>query len=63
MIHWIPSVDDSSYIPHLQGLLRHICRAGFEHHVAITHDTVASALQEAMGNYLDWDVYLHNAAT
>jgi len=52
-----------AHIPHLQGLLRYICQHGFEHHIAITHATVASALQEAMGNYLDWDVYLHNAAT
>ena len=47
-------------VENLQGLLRHICNRGFEHHVAITHATVASALNEAMSNYLGWDVYAHN---
>jgi L-fucose isomerase-like protein len=46
-------------IPNLQGLLRRLCTQGFEHHVAVTHDTVAKALDEAMGNYLGWDVYHH----
>ena len=46
-------------IEDLQGLLRFICEMGFEHHVAITHAQVASAVAEAMENYLGWDVYLH----
>ena len=46
-------------VKNLQGLLRHVCARGFEHHVAITHGTVASALNEAMSNYLGWDVYAH----
>ena len=48
-------------IPNLQGLLRHLCEQGFEHHVAATHAQVGAALAEAMGNYLGWDVYHHNA--
>ena len=44
----------------LQGLLRHICTRGFEHHVAITHASVGRVLLEAMQNYLGWDVYGHN---
>lgn len=48
-------------IPNLQGLLRHLCEQGFEHHVAVTHAEVGSALAEAMGNYLGWDVYHHGA--
>jgi L-fucose isomerase-like protein len=47
-------------IKNLQGLLRYICVRGFEHHVAVGKAKVALALAEAMGNYLDWDVYLHN---
>ncbi len=47
-------------IPHLQCLLRHICEMGFEHHVAVTMANVGSAVAEALGNYLDWDVYAHN---
>ncbi len=46
-------------IPDLQALLRFICEAGFEHHVAAAHATVADALADAMGNYLGWDVYQH----
>lgn len=48
-------------IPNLQGLLRHICEYGFEHHVAVAHDEVAPVLTEALGNYLGWDVYKHEA--
>lgn len=48
-----------AHIPDLQGLLRYICETGFEHHVAITHATVAQALSEALENYLGWDVYTH----
>jgi L-fucose isomerase-like protein len=47
-------------IPDLQGLLRHLCESGFEHHVAATHARVAHALDEAFGTYLGWDVYRHN---
>jgi L-fucose isomerase-like protein len=46
-------------IPNLQGLLRHICTEGFEHHVAIACGTVARAVEDALGTYLGWDVYRH----
>ena len=46
-------------IPNLQGLLHYICNKGFEHHVAINLSQVASALEEAMDNYLGWKVYHH----
>ena len=39
-------------IPELQELLRKICTQGFEHHFAVTRGNVATALQEAMSNYL-----------
>ena len=49
------------HIPDFQGLLRHICENGFEHHVAINLSQTASALNEALGKYLGWDVYYHGA--
>lgn len=46
-------------IPHLQPLLQHICRHGFEHHVAGTFTHVADAVHEATTRYLGWDVLRH----
>ena len=46
-------------IPDFQELLSYICESGFEHHVAVNLSQVASALEEAMGKYLGWDVYHH----
>lgn len=48
-------------IPGLQKLLRHICRNGFEHHVAMNRSLVADAVDEAFGNYMGWQVYRHGA--
>ena len=50
-----------AHIPNFQGLLHHICENGFEHHVAINLSQVASAVNEALGKYLGWDVYYHRA--
>ena len=47
-------------VPRLQELLAYICENGFEHHVAATRATVASAVHEALGKYLGWNVYLHS---
>ncbi len=44
------------HIPNLQGLLHYICENGLEHHVAINLSQTASALNEALGKYLEWDV-------
>jgi L-fucose isomerase-like protein len=46
-------------VPNLQGLLRHICDNGFEHHVAMNLSLVADATYEALTRYLNWDVYYH----
>jgi len=46
-------------IPELQRLLHHICRNGFEHHVAGTFSHVADAVHEATTQYLGWDVLRH----
>lgn len=44
----------------LQSLLDHICKDGFEHHVAMVRDHVADVLDEAITTYLGWDLYRHN---
>jgi L-fucose isomerase-like protein len=46
-------------IPRLQDLLQHICREGFEHHVAGNFSTSARVVHEATTRYLGWDTYLH----
>ncbi len=46
-------------IPNLQGLLRHICENGFEHHVAMNHSEVARPIFEALDTYLGWEIYWH----
>ena len=46
-------------IPNLQGLMKHMCKNGFEHHVAMVRGHVAGILDEAIGNYLGWDLYKH----
>jgi L-fucose isomerase-like protein len=46
-------------IPDLQKLMKHICKNGFEHHVAMVRGNVADILQEAIGNYLGWEIYTH----
>jgi L-fucose isomerase-like protein len=48
-------------IPDFQGLLKHICENGFEHHVALNQSRVAAAVNEALGKYMGWDVYCHGA--
>jgi L-fucose isomerase-like protein len=47
-------------VPNLQGLLRYICKNGFEHHVAINMTLVADIIHEAFTTYLGWDVYYHS---
>jgi len=48
-------------IPDFQGLLHHICANGYEHHVAVNRSQVAAAVTEALGKYLGWEVYHHQA--
>ncbi|CAN5236241.1 L-fucose/L-arabinose isomerase family protein [soil metagenome] len=43
-------------IDNLQGLMKHICRNGFEHHVVMNASKTAGILTEAMENYMGWDV-------
>jgi hypothetical protein len=46
-------------IPDFQGLLRHICANGYQHHVAVNRAQVAAPLNEALTKYMGWDVYFH----
>jgi L-fucose isomerase-like protein len=43
-------------VRNLQGVLRHVCERGFEHHVVMTRSHSAAILAEAFGNYLGWEV-------
>lgn len=47
-------------IPHLQKLMRHVCRQGFEHHVVMTQSKSAGILAEAFENYFGWATHHHN---
>lgn len=46
-------------IPNLQSLMKYMCKYGFEHHVAMVRGNVAEILEEAIGNYLGWEIYRH----
>jgi len=46
-------------VPNLQGLLKVICRNGFEHHAAMAAAYSADILTEAFETYFGWDVYKH----
>jgi L-fucose isomerase-like protein len=48
-------------VPHLPRLMQYVCRNGFEHHAAMNGAHCATAVAEALGNYMGWDVYHHNA--
>lgn len=44
----------------LNGLMRYVARNGYEHHVALVQAEAADILEEALGNYLGWEVYRHS---
>lgn len=43
----------------MQGLMKYICKNGFEHHVVMNASKTAGILKEAFENYLGWDTYEH----
>jgi L-fucose isomerase-like protein len=47
-------------VPRLRALLRHLCREGFEHHVAMVRGNHAGVVAEAV-RYLGWELYEHDA--
>jgi len=46
-------------VPQLQELLKHICKHGYEHHVAVNLSHTAPAIAEALSNYKGWEVNHH----
>lgn len=46
-------------IGNLEGLMKHICTNGFEHHVVMNASKTGEILEEALGNYMGWDIYNH----
>lgn len=48
-------------VPHLQRMLKYICKNGFEHHCAMNQSHTAAVLAEAFETYFGWDVYVHEA--
>jgi L-fucose isomerase-like protein len=46
-------------VDNLQGLMKYLCKNGFEHHVAMARGNVASIIDEAVNSYLGWDLYHH----
>ena len=46
-------------VNNLQSLMKHICRHGFEHHVGLVRGKAAAILEDALDNYLGWDLYVH----
>lgn len=47
-------------VPEMNKLMHHLTRNGYEHHVALVQTACADILEEALGNYLGWDVYRHS---
>ena len=48
------------HVPNLNGLMRHLTTNGYEHHVALTQSKVADILEEALSNYMGFEVYRHS---
>jgi L-fucose isomerase-like protein len=48
-------------VPRLRQLLGFIAQNGFEHHVAMVRGHYADAVHEAVGRYLGWQSYRHEA--
>jgi L-fucose isomerase-like protein len=46
-------------VNNLQKLMDHLVKNGFEHHVCMGRTNVAEVLNEALGNYLGWEGYVH----
>ncbi|MDA9659537.1 L-fucose/L-arabinose isomerase family protein [Alphaproteobacteria bacterium] len=47
-------------VPHLQELMRYVCKQGYEHHVVMNASKTVDILNEACGNYLSWDTHIHS---
>lgn len=47
-------------VKNLQGLMKYICKNGFEHHVSMCRGNVQDIILEAVETYLGWDIYQHS---
>ncbi|WP_050521901.1 L-fucose/L-arabinose isomerase family protein [Pseudorhodobacter wandonensis] len=50
-----------THVKRLRELMRFVTQNGFEHHVAMVRGHHADVVQEAIGRYLKWPHYHHNA--
>ena len=48
-------------LPRMRELFTHLCKNGFEHHVAMVRGHHAAVVNEAVGEYLKWSLYNHTA--
>ncbi len=48
-------------LPRMRDLFTHLCRNGFEHHVAMVRGNHAAVVDEVVSKYLKWNVYHHTA--
>ena len=46
-------------VPRLRELMAHLCREGFEHHIAMARTHFAEVLHEATEKYMNWNLYHH----
>lgn len=46
-------------VNNLQTLMKYICKNDFEHHVAMVRNDVKEILNEAIEDYLGWNLYVH----
>jgi len=47
-------------VANLQQLMKFMCKSGFEHHVGMVRSHCADVIEEAVTNYLDWELYYHS---
>jgi L-fucose isomerase-like protein len=47
-------------VPELAKFLKFMMKGGFEHHVGMVRDHVGDVLEDAIGNYMGWDLYRHS---
>lgn len=50
-----------AHVPNLQKLMRYVCKKGFEHHVVMNLSKTAAVLEEALGNYMGWEMHRHGS--
>lgn len=48
-------------LPRMRDLFTHLCKNGFEHHVAMVRGHHAAVVDEAVAQYLKWNIYQHTA--